>query len=334
MSPDPKQDPVLRPRAAAALQRLKESRSRASALEVVGEIVSQLLGCEEYALLALSADGARFSLVSAVGLEPERLQGLLVPQGLLGQAARHGVHYIAGRTSAAGASVHEAGLTVCIPIRNGGRTGGVLAIFRMLPQRRGLNEEDLELLDILSAHGGAVFSEGGEAAPVLSPPPVSAPASVSTDLRTVYIDPGGLFATKYPTELMTILGSSVSVCLWDEHLRLGGMNHFLLPTAPAGQPASGRHGAAAIPMLLKELERLGSQRPHLRAKVFGGADMAGGSSPDTRALLGQQNADMARRLLAEAGIPIIAEELGGPSGRKLRFRTDDGTVLLKVLGEG
>src|SRR4051812_50175375 len=47
--------------------------------------------------------------------------------------------------------------------------------------------------------------------------------------KTVYLLPGELHASAEQTQVTTILGSCVSVCLWDQKLRIGGMNHFLLP---------------------------------------------------------------------------------------------------------
>jgi chemotaxis protein CheD len=87
-------------------------------------------------------------------------------------------------------------------------------------------------------------------------------------------------------------------------------------------------------MLIRELERLGSQRQHLRAKVFGGAHLMGPPLPGAPPSLGLRNAELARRVLAEEGISILAEDVGGSAGRKLRFRTDDGTALVKTLGSG
>jgi len=300
----------------------------------VGEIVSQLMGCEEHVLFALEPEGERFLPVSAMGLPPERIQSLLVPQGILGQVARHGVPYVIGRTSSVGAAPHEVGLTACIPLLGGRQVRGVLALFRMLPQKRGLSDEDLELLDLLRLQGAVAVTEPRQGA-LATYEPASAPLlGEPSPLWTFYLEPGGLVAAARPTEVTTILGSCVSVCLWDERLRQGGMNHFLLPTAPYGQLPSGRHGDAAIPMLLRELERLGSQRLNLRAKVFGGAHMAGLPPDGAAPTLGQRNAELARRLLEEAGIAIIAEDLGGSAGRKLRFRTDDGMALVKTLRAG
>ncbi|WP_224242702.1 GAF domain-containing protein [Hyalangium gracile] len=319
---------------AAALQRLDGTRED-GVLEVVEEIISQLLGCEEYALFAVEEDGRRLLPVAAMGLSLERFQALMVPQGIVGQVARHGVAYLLGRTSSIGASPHELGMTACIPLVARRQVHGVLALFRMLPQKRGLNDEDLELLDLLSERGVPALAVRPRNVIIPSTPVASAPlAGELVGVRTVYLEPGGLVAAARPTEVTTILGSCVAVCLWDEQLRMGGVNHFLLPSVLEGQQPSGRHGESAIPMLLKELERLGSQRQHLRAKVFGGAHMAGPPPPGAKPGLGQRNAEVARRLLEGLGIPILAEDLGGSAGRKLRFRTDDGTALIKMLGKG
>lgn len=332
MAADSKPDPVLRPRVAAARLRLRDSRP-GEALGVIGEIVSQLLGCEEYALFAVEASGDRLLPILAMGLSSERLELLVVPRGIVGQVARHGVPYVLGRTSAVGAAAHEAGLTACIPFVSGRRVRGVLALFRMLPQKRGLSDEDLELLDVLSSYGVVALMEPQQGYITL-PEPAIVPHAVAepSTVQSIYLEPGGVVATSRPTEVMTILGSCVAVCLWDEWLHVGGVNHFLLPTAPIGQPPSGRHGTAAIPMLIRELERLGCQRQHLRAKVFGGAHLIGTSIPAGTPSLGMRNAELARRVLAEAGIAILAEDVGGIAGRKLRFRTDTGTALIKTLG--
>jgi chemotaxis protein CheD len=332
MPADSKPDPVLRPRVAAALQRLRDSRP-GEALGVIGEIVSQLLGCEEYALFSVESSGERLLPVLSMGLASERLELLVVPRGIIGQVARHGVPYVLGRTSAVGAAAHEAGLTACIPLVSGRRVRGVLALFRMLPQKRGLSDEDLELLDVLGTYGVVALMEPRQGYIAL-PEPAIVPLAVAepSTFRSVYLEPGGVVATSRPTEVMTILGSCVAVCLWDEWLHVGGVNHFLLPTAPAGQPPSGRHGAAAIPMLIRELERMGCQRQHLRAKVFGGAHLMGTPLSGGPPSLGMRNAELARRVLAEAGIAILAEDVGGSAGRKLRFRTDTGTALIKTLG--
>ncbi|HEX8704560.1 MAG TPA: chemotaxis protein CheD [Myxococcaceae bacterium] len=327
-------DPARRPRVAAALQRLESCVRPAAVLEAVAEIVSQLVGCEEFAVLGLGA-GRGFASASAMGLDWERLHTLMGAPGVLGRVAGGERVYLAGRTHGVALSEPEAGLTACVPLRSGEGIRGVLALFRLLPQKRGLDEEDLELLEVLSTHGGAAFTPGATGIVLLPTAGVLTPSEARvTSLRTAYLHPGELFTSAAPAEVTTILGSCVALCLWDLQLHVGGVNHFLLPSPPSGEAPSIRYGDTAIPRLVEELEGLGSQRRNLRAKLFGGASVGMGFRLSGRPQLGERNVELARRMLAELGISIVAEDLGGTSGRKLRFRTDDGTALLKKLGGG
>jgi chemotaxis protein CheD len=128
----------------------------------------------------------------------------------------------------------------------------------------------------------------------------------------------------------TVLGSCVSVCLWDPATGVGGINHFLLPDQVSNGLSSPRFGNVAMRTLLTQLERAGAPVAALRAKVFGGASvLAGGEAlPDA---LGARNVELARVLLGLAGIPIVAEDVGGTHGRKLIFRTTDGAAWVRRL---
>jgi chemotaxis protein CheD len=145
-----------------------------------------------------------------------------------------------------------------------------------------------------------------------------------------YVHVGHVFVSATPRVATTVLGSCVSVCLWDPALGAGGLNHFLLPHQ--GQPGepSARYGDVAIEELLAALERLGCRRRSLRAKLFGGASVVdtGRAGADT---LGMKNVAMARELLAATGIPVIGEDVGGTHGRKLVFHTDDGAAWVRKI---
>jgi chemotaxis protein CheD len=47
--------------------------------------------------------------------------------------------------------------------------------------------------------------------------------------------------------------------------------------------------------------------------------------------LGAKNVEIAEKMLAEAGIPVVAADVGGGRGRKLIFHPHDGTALVKLL---
>lgn len=144
-----------------------------------------------------------------------------------------------------------------------------------------------------------------------------------------YLQPGLLHVAAEATTITTILGSCVAVCLWDGVRQLGGMNHFLLPRGVATPGQETRFGEPAMALLLDALTQAGARRGRLQAKVFGGGCA---SAPSQRAdHLGLKNAAVALDWLAAAGIPVVAQDVGGVRGRKLLFHTDDGTALVKYL---
>ena len=143
--------------------------------------------------------------------------------------------------------------------------------------------------------------------------------------QRVYLLPGQLHASAGPCQIRTILGSCVSICLWDRRSLAGGMNHFLLGASREGQPASFRFADAATAELLKKLVRLGCRTPDLTAKIFGGAALFQKQNRYA-ASLGAKNVAAALQLMKDAGIPVAAQETGGTQGRKVVFNTDDGAA--------
>jgi len=138
-----------------------------------------------------------------------------------------------------------------------------------------------------------------------------------------------VFAEAGEHEVTTVLGSCIAVCLWDPRRRLGGINHFLLPLWNGEGLASPRYGNVAIARLLELMGELGCQPGALQAKVFGGGTITrtGGGMWN----IGERNALLAADLLAAAGIPVVAQDVGGAQSRRIRFLTATGEVLLKRL---
>lgn len=139
------------------------------------------------------------------------------------------------------------------------------------------------------------------------------PAGYQTKLQTVV--QGEFKVSSEPTiVLSTILGSCVSVCLFDEAARLGGMNHYLLAEGTGHDSNTLRYGTHAMELLINALLRKGATRHRLKAKVFGGAKMNG-----RFAHIGQANASFAQNFLQAEGIPIAGKDLGGKQARRVNF---------------
>ena len=68
------------------------------------------------------------------------------------RCARTAEIYLTGRDDNAGLRLEEKDLSACIPLHFDGRLLGVVAIFRLLPQKTGLVALDHELFDLLATH--------------------------------------------------------------------------------------------------------------------------------------------------------------------------------------
>ncbi len=88
-----------------------------------------------------------------------------------------------------------------------------------------------------------------------------------------YLLPGKIFAATEPTEITTILGSCVSVAIYDNRKKIGGLNHYLLADGPAGATLSSRYGVTAIEELIQALIGRGGQVGDFSAKIYGGANV-------------------------------------------------------------
>jgi chemotaxis protein CheD len=147
--------------------------------------------------------------------------------------------------------------------------------------------------------------------------------------REYYLYPGGLFANKEPYLVTTVLGSCVSVCLWDSVLKAGGINHYMLPLWNGDGLASPRYGNIAIPRLIEKMLDLGSLKKNLEAKVFGGGEVL--RIKEGVLNVGERNIMQALDMLKQNNIAVSITNVGGQYGRKLIYDTSTGKVLMKKL---
>ena len=143
----------------------------------------------------------------------------------------------------------------------------------------------------------------------------------------VKVLPGEYFVHHEDMLLLTTLGSCIAVCLWDRNARVGGMNHFMLPSSSA---ESGRYGPYAMEVLINALMKQGAQRMTLEAKVFGGAHVLNSSGTDNMKV-GQRNTEFALNYLATERIPVVVKDVEGECPRTICFLPHSGKAMLKRL---
>ncbi|MCR5289563.1 MAG: chemotaxis protein CheD, partial [Treponema sp.] len=152
----------------------------------------------------------------------------------------------------------------------------------------------------------------------------------------IIIYPGELYASKTSEMVSTVLGSCVSVALFDEKNKVGGLNHFMLAknskTTNDTCPLLSKFGEYAIPMLIEELIKKGANKANLTAKVFGGSNVfnvAQGENDSKQ--VGINNINFAFSFLEQEHIPIISSDIGGIVPRKIFFDCGTSKLWLKRL---
>lgn len=142
-----------------------------------------------------------------------------------------------------------------------------------------------------------------------------------------YLEPGFIYFSETPATIRTVLGSCVSVCLWDQERRYGGMNHFIYPSTTDPEKATPQYGNVATAGLIGLMQKAGSKTEDLVAQVTGGAH----PEPIPKGDVSRRNIEVARAVLDRKGIAIASEDTGGNMGRKVVFDTETGQlVTLKV----
>jgi chemotaxis protein CheD len=160
------------------------------------------------------------------------------------------------------------------------------------------------------------------------------------DLPQLYLRPGEMVLAREPTILTTILGSCVAATFWSSRLCIGALCHAMLPRSPtpccfdaskAELANARRYVDFCIRDLARQFDSLGVPRKEVVVKLFGGADVMNVGTDDLRPTVGRLNCEAAIETLREEQFELAASDLGKTFGRKIRFNTASGHVLLARL---
>lgn len=142
-----------------------------------------------------------------------------------------------------------------------------------------------------------------------------------------FIHVGEIYIGVKPTEISTVLGSCIAVCLYDKVEQVGGMNHYLVPLWNENGLQSPKYGNVSIPRLIESMLNVGCSIKNMEAKLFGGANVLDVSKEDM--MIGRKNIVIAKEMLREYNIKISAQDVGGTKGRRILMRSDTGKIFLR-----
>lgn len=127
------------------------------------------------------------------------------------------------------------------------------------------------------------------------------------------------------------LGSCVGVVVYDQGKELAGLAHVMLPDsslAKGGTINIAKYADTAVKELVERLVKNGARTFSLKAKLAGGAQMFQYTSSNDMMRIGPRNVEAVKKELALLRITVVAEDVGGNSGRTIEF--DPKTCLLNI----
>ena len=141
---------------------------------------------------------------------------------------------------------------------------------------------------------------------------------------------GKIAAGRGEARLRAVLGSCVGIGLYHPRFQAGVFAHVVLPDAAGRNAPPGKFADTAVPEMLRMLGKLGVSREGVVAKIAGGAAMFGHGGP---VQIGQNNIQAVTKELRSARIPIVGEDVGGKSGRRVTFDCANGTYTVEIVGQ-
>jgi GAF domain-containing protein len=132
--------------------RLHGCLDRESVLATVQEIVINIIGSEQFAILERESNGTSLRLASSFGIDAARLSSDHAPMRKIAEVVAEGMIYVAPSDQPPGDSP-----LACVPLRIGERVIGAVAIFRLLEHKAHLESLDHELFNLLATHAATAL---------------------------------------------------------------------------------------------------------------------------------------------------------------------------------
>lgn len=136
-----------------ASYRLHETLAQKEVLAIIQEIVINLIGCEQHGVFEIAGDGMSMRLLASMGIDTARCEVIRLGDDALSRAIHGGDIWVAPDEPVL-VPTHPHPVTACVPLRLAGKATGAVVLYRLLPQKPGIEAVDRELFELLSVHAG------------------------------------------------------------------------------------------------------------------------------------------------------------------------------------
>lgn len=127
-------------------------------VQIVMEIVINLIGAEEFALMLLDEKTNELSVIAQESIDKYDIRSIAIGDGVIGKVAKSGDPFYINQDPKHCFVDYEHPL-VCIPLKIKEHVIGVIAIYKLLVQKDSFSAVDYELFTLLAGHAAtALFS--------------------------------------------------------------------------------------------------------------------------------------------------------------------------------
>jgi len=144
----------------------------------------------------------------------------------------------------------------------------------------------------------------------------------------IHLEPSDFYWGKSPEKIHTVLGSCISVTVWNPVRKSGGMCHYMLTRNVLRKdgPPDPRYCEDSMDLIFKFVKEENLNPSRYQVKIFGGAAMFA----DGASRIGDANIRCAEEHLTSHGFIIAARHVGGDSSRHIVFELETGDVWVKT----
>ncbi len=150
-------------------------------------------------------------------------------------------------------------------------------------------------------------------------------------VKDITLGPGEFFFGSDEHRICTILGSCIAISVWHPQRHIGGMCHYMLPTANGTKRLGpGYYADGAMQLFLKAIHSHSSRPEEYEVKIFGGGNMFE-SLMDRPGMINvsKNNIEKGIHLLQQHGFSVKTSDVGGFGHRKLFFELWTGDVWVR-----
>lgn len=151
----------------------------------------------------------------------------------------------------------------------------------------------------------------------------------------IFLHPGEFHISTSSEIVTTVLGSCISVIMFDTERRLSMMSHNVMPTCEKSSSCNGdctnvyKYAECSVKQMLKIFKKAKIPRRNIVVKLFGGSELMNvGHNTDSNTSIGSRNIEAAKKIIEKEELRVVAHDLGGESSRKIIFVTNTGEVFL------